>query len=270
MIEKVGMDMLPGFTAPKILWLKRNEPENFARLATVLLPHDYLNFYLTGHLRMEYGDASGTALMDVRTRTWARDVLDFIDPALAEKMPALGSSREPAGTLLKCELSLDGPAYNLALHTLPVQESSRRLLPLAYRVRPQADQHGGLRVGHGLLYKSHAAGGERAVFARGRRSRRGAARKVSNSNRRDGSQPGIERAARPRSHRHSEAVEDGVPPVLQVGGSLPHMVRALRHRDFRLFWGGNFLSNIGTWMQNVAMGWLVLQLAPSHAAFGWA
>jgi len=99
-IEKVGMDMLPGFTASKILWLKQHEPKNFARLATVLLPHDYLNFYLTGRLRMEYGDASGTALMDVRNRTWARDVLDFIDPALAEKMPPLGSSREPAGTLL--------------------------------------------------------------------------------------------------------------------------------------------------------------------------
>jgi xylulokinase len=99
-IEKVGLDMLPGFTAPKILWLKRNEPENFAKLATVLLPHDYLNFYLTGNLRMEYGDASGTALMDVRSRTWARDVLDFIDPALAEKMPPLGSSRESVGTLL--------------------------------------------------------------------------------------------------------------------------------------------------------------------------
>ena len=99
-IEKVGMDMLPGFTAPKILWLKRHEPDNFAKLATVLLPHDYLNFYLTGHLQMEYGDASGTALMDVRTRTWAQDVLDFIDPALVEKMPDLSSSREPAGTLL--------------------------------------------------------------------------------------------------------------------------------------------------------------------------
>jgi xylulokinase len=99
-IEKVGMDMLPGFTAPKILWLKRHEPENFERLAAVLLPHDHLNFYLTGKLRMEYGDASGTALMNVRTRTWAPDVLDFIDPALVEKMPALGSSREPAGTLL--------------------------------------------------------------------------------------------------------------------------------------------------------------------------
>ena len=40
--------MLPGFTAPKILWLKNHEPKNFARLATVLLPHDYLNFWLTG------------------------------------------------------------------------------------------------------------------------------------------------------------------------------------------------------------------------------
>jgi len=99
-IEKVGMDMLPGFTAPKILWLKRHEPENFAKLATVLLPHDYLNYYLTGVLRMEYGDASGTALMDVRTRTWARDVLDFIDPALAEKMPPLCSSCVPVGMLL--------------------------------------------------------------------------------------------------------------------------------------------------------------------------
>ncbi len=99
-IEKVGMDMLPGFTAPKILWLKRNEPENFAKLATVLLPHDYLNFSLTGRLGMEYGDASGTALMDVRTRSWARDVLDFIDPALAEKMPPPGSSTKPAGMLL--------------------------------------------------------------------------------------------------------------------------------------------------------------------------
>jgi xylulokinase len=99
LIEKIGMDMLPGFTAPKILWLKRHEPENFARLATALLPHDYLNFYLTGMYRMEFGDASGTALLNVRTRSWERDVLDFIDPALLEKMPVPGSSREASGTL---------------------------------------------------------------------------------------------------------------------------------------------------------------------------
>ena len=62
--------MLPGFTASKILWLKKHEPKNFARLATVLLPHDYLNFWLTGERVMEYGDASGTALLDVRKRKW--------------------------------------------------------------------------------------------------------------------------------------------------------------------------------------------------------
>jgi xylulokinase len=99
LIERTGLDMLPGFTAPKILWLKRHEPENFAKLATVLLPHDYLNFYLTGKIRMEYGDASGTALMDVRKRAWSREVLDCIDPALHTKMPPLGSSSEPTGEL---------------------------------------------------------------------------------------------------------------------------------------------------------------------------
>jgi xylulokinase len=99
LVERVGLDMLPGFTAPKILWLKRHEPKNFARLATVLLPHDYLNYYLTGKFRMEFGDASGTALLDVRSREWSREILEFIDPSLPEKMPPLGSSREPHGTL---------------------------------------------------------------------------------------------------------------------------------------------------------------------------
>jgi xylulokinase len=98
-IDKVGMDMLPGFTAPKILWLKRHEPENFAKLATVLLPHDYLNHYLTGNKYMEYGDASGTALLNVRKRDWAADVLDFIDPGLLHKMPPLLSSRQHFGQL---------------------------------------------------------------------------------------------------------------------------------------------------------------------------
>lgn len=49
--------------------------------------------------------------------------------------------------------------------------------------------------------------------------------------------------------------------------AMPEVVRALRHRDFRLFWFGNFLSNVGTWMQNVAESWLVLQLAPKDSAF---
>ena len=98
-IKKQGLAVLPGFTASKILWLKKHEPKNFARLATVLLPHDYLNFWLTGEKTMEYGDASGTALLDVRKRRWCADTLAAIDADLADKLPRLIASDQPAGHL---------------------------------------------------------------------------------------------------------------------------------------------------------------------------
>ena len=89
LIERIGNPMLPGYTAPKLLWLKENEPANFRRLTSVLLPHDYLNFWLTGERQMEYGDASGTGLMDVRTREWSKPILKFIDPKLESDAPAV-------------------------------------------------------------------------------------------------------------------------------------------------------------------------------------
>jgi D-xylulose kinase len=98
-IRALGNAVLPGFTASKILWLKKHEPENYARLATVLLPHDYLNFWLTGERVMEYGDASGTALLDVRKRQWSKPVLDAVDPGLKAKLPPLIRSDRPAGKL---------------------------------------------------------------------------------------------------------------------------------------------------------------------------
>jgi len=98
-IKLVGNDVLPGFTAPKILWLRQNEPANYARLAHVALPHDFLNLRLTGNLRMEYGDASGTALLDVRRRVWSPEVCAAVDDDLAGKLPAVGSSREACGML---------------------------------------------------------------------------------------------------------------------------------------------------------------------------
>jgi len=98
-IKTLGNAVPPGFTASKILWLKNHEPENFEKLATVLLPHDYLNFWLTGEKVMEYGDASGTALLDVRKRKWAQAALDAIDPDLGSKLPPLLSSDKPAGAL---------------------------------------------------------------------------------------------------------------------------------------------------------------------------
>jgi len=98
-IAELGNAVLPGFTAPKILWLKRREPKNFARLATVLLPHDYLNFWLTGNRVMEFGDASGTALLNVRSRVWSQKALRAIDPRLAGALPPLLRSDQPAGLL---------------------------------------------------------------------------------------------------------------------------------------------------------------------------
>jgi xylulokinase len=98
-IRATGNAVLPGFTASKILWLKKNEPRNFQRLATVLLPHDYLNFWLTGEKVMEYGDASGTALLDVRKRKWSAPATKAVDDGLAEKLPRLIPGDEPAGFL---------------------------------------------------------------------------------------------------------------------------------------------------------------------------
>jgi xylulokinase len=79
--------------------LKENEPANFRRLTSILLPHDYLNLWLTGERQMEYGDASGTGLMDVRTRQWCQPILKFIDPNLESMLPPLRSSKRPAGLL---------------------------------------------------------------------------------------------------------------------------------------------------------------------------
>ena len=98
-LKATGNAVLPGFTAGKILWLKKHEPKHFAKLATVLLPHDYLNFWLTGNAFMEYGDASGTALMDVRKRRWCEAAVQAIDADLLGKLPKLSSSEVPAGQL---------------------------------------------------------------------------------------------------------------------------------------------------------------------------
>jgi xylulokinase len=98
-IRQAGLAFLPGFTAPKILWLKRHEPAHYKKLRHVLLPHDYLNFHLTGNYGMEPGDASGTALLDVRKRTWSKAAIKAVDKNLADWLPPLGDSAGIAGTL---------------------------------------------------------------------------------------------------------------------------------------------------------------------------
>lgn len=95
--KKTGNALPPGFTASKILWLKEHEPANFARLAAILLPHDYINFWLTGEKRMEWGDASGTGLLDVAAREWCADAVNAIDGKIAGCLPPLRPSWEPVG-----------------------------------------------------------------------------------------------------------------------------------------------------------------------------
>lgn len=99
LLGKTGNGLPPGFTASKVFWLKKHEPGNFARLATILLPHDYLNFWLTGEKSMESGDASGTGFFDIRRRTWSDSVLGSIDPKVLSCLPRLNSAAALAGIL---------------------------------------------------------------------------------------------------------------------------------------------------------------------------
>ena len=87
-----------GFTAPKILWMKENEPENFARIAKIMLPKDYINFCLTGVHSCDYSDASGMLLLDVEHKCWSKEMLEICGISEAQ-MPRLFESYECIGTV---------------------------------------------------------------------------------------------------------------------------------------------------------------------------
>ncbi|WP_280549676.1 MULTISPECIES: xylulokinase [unclassified Halomonas] len=100
-LDKLGLVLQTGYTASKIAWLREVHPEAYRRVASLLLPHDYLNFWLTGERVTEAGDASGTGYFDTRTRRWRHDVLAEIAPELDPErvLPRLIHAHEPAGTL---------------------------------------------------------------------------------------------------------------------------------------------------------------------------
>ena len=95
-IALAGNPILTGYTASKLPWTKTHRPDAYARVATILLPHDYLNFVLTGQRFCEYGDASGTGWLDVRTRTWSAELLRATDPErdLALCLPRIAAPDE--------------------------------------------------------------------------------------------------------------------------------------------------------------------------------
>lgn len=87
-----------GFTAPKLLWMRSNEPEYFASIAKIMLPKDYVNYILTGVHCCDYSDASGMLLLDVEHKCWSGEMLDICG-VTSEQMPALYESYEVVGTL---------------------------------------------------------------------------------------------------------------------------------------------------------------------------
>ena len=96
LIELTGNRALTGFTAPKLLWLRRHEPEVYARIRHILLPKDYVRYRLTGELAIDAADASGTVLFDVRRRAWSEEVCAALDIPL-ELLPESHESTEIAG-----------------------------------------------------------------------------------------------------------------------------------------------------------------------------
>ena len=89
-----------GFTAPKLLWLKEKEPENFAKIKKIMLPKDYLLYRLSGVHATDYSDASGMLLLDVKNRCWSKKMLEICE--ISEGMlPQLFESYEVVGTIKK-------------------------------------------------------------------------------------------------------------------------------------------------------------------------
>ena len=87
-----------GFTAPKILWMKENEPGNYKKITKIMLPKDYLAYRLSGSFCTDVSDASGMLLMDVKNRCWSKEML-VICGITEEQLPKLYESYEVAGTL---------------------------------------------------------------------------------------------------------------------------------------------------------------------------
>lgn len=87
-----------GFTAPKILWVKANEPENFAKIAKIMLPKDYIAYKMTGVHSCDYSDASGMLLLDVKNKCWSKEMLEICD-VKEEQLPKLFESYEVTGNL---------------------------------------------------------------------------------------------------------------------------------------------------------------------------
>ena len=100
-----------GFTAPKILWVKANEPDNFAKIKKIMLPKDYIAYKMTGVPSCDYSDASGMLLLDVKNKCWSKEMMEICD-VREEQLPKLYESYEVTGTLTEEAASVLGLTTN--------------------------------------------------------------------------------------------------------------------------------------------------------------
>ena len=98
LIQITGNDALTGFTAPKILWVKQNEPDLYAQARHILLPKDYLRYKLTGKFAVDRAGGAGTLLFDLKTRTWSEKMLDALEIPL-EWLPETFEGTQVTGTI---------------------------------------------------------------------------------------------------------------------------------------------------------------------------
>jgi xylulokinase len=141
LIELTGNRALPGFTAPKLLWVRKHEPEVWKRAAHLLLPKDYVRFRLTGERVIDAAEASGTLLFDVARREWSREVCEALEipiewlPTVRESTEVGGAGDQQAGAL---GVGVVGPGpLSVVLGTSGVVFSALD----GYRAEPQARLH---------------------------------------------------------------------------------------------------------------------------------
>ena len=97
--ELTGNIAFAGFTAPKIMWVRDNEPENFAKISKIMLPKDYINYRLTGVHSIDYSDASGMLLLDVENKKWSKEMLGICGINECQ-LPELFESYHKTGNVL--------------------------------------------------------------------------------------------------------------------------------------------------------------------------
>ena len=181
LIELTGNRALAGFTAPKLLWLRRHEPDVYARIAHILLPKDYVRFRLTGERAIDAADASGTLLFDVARRRWSAELLELLElPAAwlpdAHECTEIGGAGDQAAAALG--VGIDRPGrLSVVLGTSGVVFAA---LP-AYAADPQARLHSFCHAvpdtWHAMGVMLSAAGSLRWLRDAARRRLRGAARR---------------------------------------------------------------------------------------------